>query len=321
MQDRPAKTKPRKTPPTQRETKQTVTNHNPTIERRRRKKKKTQERERNLGEDVEQGVRVELVVRGHVEETQGESQTLKRGLGFPSTWERKKERKNVADEHPNNKKQRKEDYEHQSEQGAGLKGHQTKQQLDPEDQDSTQETIQIPRKHLTKKRTPSKQSLRGMITAGWRGPWAALRFLRRHPRGPWYRGVRKPPTTGTAPGGAKTSNMPNKKQLPQKDIDPALRRSQVPVALPDTVQTRRHTFKQKPPRQKTAQVSWQHPQQKKRCGTVAQGEAARRRLGQMLPPTLLCVWMRDRARWGLPIALAIAEGVIQWSRGWSRDSG
>ena len=148
----------------------------------------------------------------------------------------------------------------------------------------TQETIQIPRKHLTKRTKPSIQSLRGIITAGWRGPWAALHFLRRHPRGPWYRGVRKPPHHGNRP---RWRN--NKKPARQEAKTPERCRpssSPVPMVciLPDTVQTRRHTCEQKPPRQKTAQVSRQHPQHKKRCGTVARGEAARRRLGQMLPP-------------------------------------
>ena len=40
------------------------------------------------------------------------------------------------------------------------------------------------------------------------------------------RGPRTPPTTGTAPNGARTGKMPDKKQIPQKDVDPSLRRSQ-----------------------------------------------------------------------------------------------
>ena len=69
------------------------------------KKKKKQERERNLGEDVEQDVRVELVVRGHVGETQGESQTPK-GVWVSPAPEREKKRKNGADEHTEHKKKR-----------------------------------------------------------------------------------------------------------------------------------------------------------------------------------------------------------------------
>ena len=71
-------------------------------------KKKKQERERNLGGDVEQGVRVELVVRGHVGETQGETQTPK-GFGFPQHLrqrERERKRKNGADEHTKHKRKR-----------------------------------------------------------------------------------------------------------------------------------------------------------------------------------------------------------------------
>ena len=62
-------------PPNQRTTTTTTT----------KKQKKKQEREPDLAKGAEHEVRVELVVRVQDEETQGETQTRKRGLGFPST--------------------------------------------------------------------------------------------------------------------------------------------------------------------------------------------------------------------------------------------
>ena len=48
------------------------------------KKKKTQERGDDLDVGAEQGVRIEVGVRGQEEETLGEPKPRKGGLGFPS---------------------------------------------------------------------------------------------------------------------------------------------------------------------------------------------------------------------------------------------
>ena len=85
MQDKAAKTKPRKTPPKQRGTKPTATNRNHTSDQRRLKNQKKQVREPDLGVGAGLGVRIEVGDRGRDEETQGESQTQKGFWGFPST--------------------------------------------------------------------------------------------------------------------------------------------------------------------------------------------------------------------------------------------
>ena len=64
--------------------------------------------------------------------------------------------------------------------------------------------------------TTNPTSLRGYVIAGWRGPWAALHFWGVTPGVRSTEGYKYPPTTGTAPGGARTSNVPDKNLLPQK---------------------------------------------------------------------------------------------------------
>ena len=168
--------------------------------------------------------------------TLGEPQTPKRGFGFPQRLREKDKRRERRRRTYQTAKERESGHKHQSKQGAGLEGHKTRQHFNPKDQE-TRTTNQLnTQEHLDKKQSPSERSLRGMITAGWLGPWAALRFLRRHPGGPWYRGVRKPPHHGNRPRWRK-----NRQHAKQEAFTPERNRpssSPVPMSciLSDTVQ-------------------------------------------------------------------------------------
>ena len=200
--------------PTQRETKQTATNHNLTSERRRRqRKKKHRSGCGTYGEDGEQGVRIELVVRGHVGETQGESQTPK-GVWVSPAPEKEKKRENGADEHTEHKRRRG-DNPHLGIQGSGLKGHQSKHHTNSRDKTPNNTTKNIP-EQPNKETSTNPTSLGGHHTAGWRGPWAALHFWGVAPGDRGTEGSENPPTTGTAPGSARTSILPDNSHGPQK---------------------------------------------------------------------------------------------------------
>ena len=94
-------------------------------------------------------------------------------------------------------------------QGSGPKGHQTKQHSNPRDQENQSEyPTSIPEKP-NKNQTQNQQSLGGLVTAGWRGPWAALPSWRVTPGDRGTEESEDPPTTGTAPGGAKHDNIPS----------------------------------------------------------------------------------------------------------------
>ena len=141
--------------------------------------KKTAGVGRGLGEGENEDERVEFVtvVRVQDEESQGETQTPNGAWVSPAPEREKDRENNVAGEHPHNKREEREDNKHQSEQGAGLKGHHSKQHFDPRDQKchTTKPNI-YPKNPEQKCHLPIKQSLGGIITAGWRGPWAALLF-------------------------------------------------------------------------------------------------------------------------------------------------
>ena len=116
------------------------------------------------------------------------------GLGFPQRLrERKIERKTSPANIPITKEKKERTTNTKANKGAGPKGHQTKQHFNPQDQKNhTENQTIIPK--APNKRPPLRQSLRGIVTARWRGPWAALHFGE-FPRGPGT----STPTTGTAP--------------------------------------------------------------------------------------------------------------------------
>ena len=108
MENKAARTKPRKTPSKQRENKPNATDHHQTSERRRRKKTKTQGREPDLGVDVEQGVRVEEMESAcRKKRTQGETQTKKVWVSPAPERKRKEERTRRRRNQPNNQRKKK----------------------------------------------------------------------------------------------------------------------------------------------------------------------------------------------------------------------
>ena len=170
---------------------------------RRRKEKKTR-RGGNLGEEEHEDERVEGEVHVRDEETQGESQTPEKGFGFPQRLRKKerkreRERERTASTKPTKQPEKKERTTNtKANKGAGLKGHQSKHHTNSRDKTPNKTTKNIP-EQPNKETSTNPTSLGGLHTAGWRGPWAALHLLRRHPRGPWYRGVRGPPHHGNRP--------------------------------------------------------------------------------------------------------------------------
>ena len=167
------------------------TDHNPARTATRKTKKKTQERVRNLGVGVGDEVRIEDEDRGQDEETQGDPNP--KWVWVSPAPERERKRENVVGEQTTQTKKER-GHKHQSEQGAGLEGHQTKQHINPQDQENrtknhtnTQETPNKKNKHQAY-RVSGELSQQG---GGAHGPPCT--------RGPWYRGVRRPPHHGNRP--------------------------------------------------------------------------------------------------------------------------
>ena len=114
--------------------------------------------------------------------------------------ERERKRENVVGNHTKQTKKERGQTNIWANNGQVLKGTKPNMIPIPETKNAIQTNLTNNPKALNKKnQSPVRQSLGGIITAGWRGPWAALRFLRRHPGGPWYRGVRGPPHHGNRP--------------------------------------------------------------------------------------------------------------------------
>ena len=214
---RPTKTHPRRNQPEPRQETKKTPNRQLSDER---KKKKTGAG-RNLDEEEKEEVRVEVGVRVQDEETLGETQTPQGFVVPQHLRERERERERQSKRKRRRRtsqqpKTEKEDNEQQSEEGAGLKGHQTKQHLDPRDQKyHTNKPDIYPERTNKKPRTNQTESQRS-VTAGWRGPWAALHFWGVTPGDRSTEGYKYPPTAGTAPGNAKANNNPNMRLIPQK---------------------------------------------------------------------------------------------------------
>ena len=164
-------------------------------------KKKTTGAGHDLGEEEHGDERVEGEVHVRDEETQGESQTPEKGFGFPQRLrkkERERERERRRRSQPNNQRKRRGQQTPKRTRGQVLKGTKTSIIPTPETKPRTKQPKNIPEQPNNETST-NPTSLGGLHTAGWRGPWAALHLLRRHPRGPWYRGVRGPPHHGNRP--------------------------------------------------------------------------------------------------------------------------
>ena len=139
------------------------------------------------------------------------------GFGFPQRLrERKTERKTSPANIPITKETQERTTNTKANKGAGPKGHQTKQHFNPQDQENhteNQTTIpKAPNKRPLTNQTESQRNCHSRVE----GPMGRPALLGSHHRGPQYRGVQVPPTTGTAPCGARTNNVPDKNLLPQK---------------------------------------------------------------------------------------------------------
>ena len=156
-----------------------------------------------------------------------ETQTPKRGLGFPSTWERERERERKKKKERQREKRRRRTSTTARERKRGQRTPMRTRGRSwraPKQTTSRPQRPKIPykqtkhisRKHRTKNQSPIKQSLGGIITAGWRGPWAALHFWGDTPGDRSTEGSEDPPTTGTAPGSARAGMLPDTKRRPQK---------------------------------------------------------------------------------------------------------
>ena len=136
-----------------------------------------------------------------------------KGFGFPQRLrEREKKRKredNGVGEHTKQPKKERGQTNILADKGQVLKGTKPNKIPTPETKRTTQNTqTSIPEKP-DKNQTQNQQSLGGLVTAGWKGPWAALHFWGVTPGDRSTEGYKYPPTTGTAPGGAKADKLPN----------------------------------------------------------------------------------------------------------------
>ena len=181
-------------------------------------KTKKKWREPDLGVDVEQGVRVEDGVRVQEEEnTRGNPN--QKSLGFPQRL-REKKKENTASTKPTKQPEKEKEGTANivANRGQVLKGGKPNTIPTPETEKKKKNQTKYPTSILkkpNKNQIQNQQSLGGLVTAGWRGPWAALHFWGVTPGDCSTEGYKYPTTTGTAPGGAKADNLPDTRRIPQ----------------------------------------------------------------------------------------------------------
>ena len=155
-------------------------------------KKKKQARERNLGVGVGEDVWIDVGERVQVEETQGETQTKKVWVSPAPGRERQRETRRRR-KHQTRKE---EDKQVETKHGSGregLKGTENKHRPLRTNNGCTKDR-QRPEDPKTKTRQQPHQHPRGIHTAGWMGPWAALPSLGESPQGTMVpRGPKTPP--------------------------------------------------------------------------------------------------------------------------------
>ena len=136
--EEPPKKKPNTDHQTDRQSSEKNTRETPT-RTPTRKTKKTR-RGGNLGEGENEDERIEVVVLGRDEETQGEPQTPRRGFGFPQRLREKEEtRKHGVDETNHTKEKKRRGTHTRAKYGSGLEG--LKNQTNDQPQRQKRDTI------------------------------------------------------------------------------------------------------------------------------------------------------------------------------------
>ena len=144
------------------------------------------------------------------EETQGEPQTPKRVWGS-------KRKKNDVGEHPKQPEKEKEGTTTPKRtRGQVLKGTKPNTIPTPETKRTKQNTQHPSQRNLTKTRHKTNKVSEDLSPQG-EGAHGPPCTFGESPQGTAVpRGTSAPPTTGTAPGGAKTDKIPDTRRVPQK---------------------------------------------------------------------------------------------------------
>ena len=187
--------------------KQDTKNHTQkTPTRTARKKKNARRVGLDPAKDAEHKLRVESVVFVRNEETQWESQTPKHGFGFPQHLRERERKDKDKRRRRTSQQQEKWAHKHQCKQRANLKRHRTKQKPDPIDQITKHTIPTFSRKTQNNKATRQSNKVSEDLSqhgGGAHGPPCG--FWGDTPGDRGTEGSEDPPTTGTAPGGARIS--------------------------------------------------------------------------------------------------------------------
>ena len=190
------------------------------------KKKKRQVREQSLGESAEHGVRVVGEDRVQQEENTRGNPNPKRGWVSPAPErererereKKKKERKkNVVGEQTKQKKKERGDTNIKANKGRVLKGTKPNNISTPKTMKPTQETIQIPRNHLTKITNTKQTESQGNYHSRVAGPMGRPALSEETPQGTVVpRGPQTPPPREPPPVAQELATCRTISKYPRK---------------------------------------------------------------------------------------------------------
>ena len=164
----------------------------------------------------------------------GNPKPPKGGLGSPAPDKERQREKRRRRKYRTQKRERERERGREgtaniwADRGQVLKGKTTKHHSNPRDKKKhqTEYPTSIPEKPNINQ-IQDQQSLGGLVTAWWRGPWAALHFWGVTPGDRSAEGYKYAPTTGTAPWWCKKQKTyPTQDEYP-KSLVPALSRSEI----------------------------------------------------------------------------------------------
>ena len=143
--------------------------------RRRRKGKKKASAGRGHGVDAEVRVRVEVGERVLDEETQGETQTPQRGLGFPQRLREREDKRKHGGEETN--QTQKGGTQTKTKHGSGLEGLKNQTRAQPQRQKTRNKQQMTKPRPQQKKKQKSYQRLQGSVHCGVEGPMGCPAFF------------------------------------------------------------------------------------------------------------------------------------------------
>ena len=169
------------------------------------------------------GLRTQCVAR--IEESQGEPQTPRRGFGFPQRLRERKKREKTSPTKLTRQKKKTDAYNHRTRVGSWRAQRNKNKRRPLRNNNGITKTDKNQKSQKHQPDIDHDNFPRGFTPQGGGAHGPPCLLLESHPRGPWYRGVRRPPHQGNRPQWRNNHTTCRTNLWDPKRVGPTLSRS------------------------------------------------------------------------------------------------